>query len=221
MNPGIKEKILDASYRMFLEKGYVQSTLRAIAGECGITHANILYHFDGKADIAKHIIRKYIEALMRETDEIAQRNAIRPSVSKATLYWVLHLSFLVEYPDFTRVYVEMLRENRNIMAEIIPLGEKSALRNPTVSLFGLQPVEDAKTFIWKMELLTDADYRTIERIGSGEFSLREAMYYMVDLLVMLFSDRKAPRISLERNIVLMLDLISEENLRKIYKESVN
>ena len=56
MIPGIKEKILDTSYVMFRDRGYEQTTLRAIAEACGVTHANVLYHFRSKHDIASGII---------------------------------------------------------------------------------------------------------------------------------------------------------------------
>ena len=109
----------------------------------------------------------------------------------------------------------MLRENRNIMSEVTPARRVFDHGNPVDGLFGTTLTQDTKTFNWKMAVLTDADYRTIEWIGDGQFSLKEAMYYIVDLLTMLFADKKVPRTSLERDIALMLDLIDENSLKRI------
>lgn len=46
-----RERILDAAYRMFVERGYQGSSMRDIAGEAGIKAGSIYNHFLGKEEI--------------------------------------------------------------------------------------------------------------------------------------------------------------------------
>ena len=211
---GIKEKILKTAYGMILERGYEKTTLRAIAEECGITHANILYHYKGKADIANQVTSRYLSALTKEVETIASRNALRPSFSKASLFWMTHLCYMVEYPDFARAYSEMLREDtRPLMNTFIHEHEK---RNPVGELFRNQLQDESeKTLAWKVEILTYADYSSIKKIANGEFSLREGMFYMLDILSLLFAEKKRAKTALERDISLLLDLVTKEDLQRI------
>ncbi len=216
MIPGIKEKILDTSYAMFRDRGYEQTTLRAIAEACGVTHANVLYHFRSKHDIASSIFQKYLDSLKSEADRLAARQSIRPSVSKATLFWVMHLCYMVEYPDFARVYVDVLRKERAMMYEVILLREDYQNKNPIHEFFDLKVQEGDRAFPWKMRILTDADYHTIEMVETGEISLKEAAFNMVDMISLLFTGKKIPPPALERSVSLMLDLVKTESLEAIH-----
>ena len=220
MIAGIKEKILDTSMEMFMKKGYEQTSIRAIAEECGVTHANILYHFKGKSDISKYILKKYLDALEAETSVIASGNSLRPSVSKATLFWVMHLCYMVEYPSFAHVYSDMLKDNRGIVADIL-LSHKDDTAQLTVGNYiDKKNMEDVRLFSWKMNILSDADFRTIEMLSKGDLNLREAAGYMVDFIYMLFTGRKIPETTLNRDVSLMLDLISSDSLKRIYNDCV-
>jgi AcrR family transcriptional regulator len=56
--PYTRQQILDASLRLFSEKGFARTTVRDIARQAGITDAAIYYHFDSK--------RELLEALVEE-----------------------------------------------------------------------------------------------------------------------------------------------------------
>lgn len=216
MIAGIKEKILDTAYALFRDKGYEQATLRAIAEACGVTHANVLYHFNGKADIARNILLKYLDALKQETDRIAAAQAVRPSVANAALFWVTHLCYMVEYPDFAGVYVDILRNNRDLMTEIMLRKQEETKVHPLGEFFSLRTPEIPRPFSWKMAVLTDADYRTIEMLEQGTLNLREAASYMIDLISMLFAGKKIAKTALEQSVSLMLDLVKKESLERIH-----
>ncbi|MBQ0005458.1 MAG: helix-turn-helix transcriptional regulator [Clostridiales bacterium] len=55
MNSGIKEEIIQASYRLFKEKGYTATSMRQIADACGIAVGNLSYHFPKKESIIMQI----------------------------------------------------------------------------------------------------------------------------------------------------------------------
>jgi AcrR family transcriptional regulator len=56
--PLTRKQILDASLRLFSERGFARTTVRDIAGMAGITDAAIYYHFRSK--------RELLEALVEE-----------------------------------------------------------------------------------------------------------------------------------------------------------
>jgi len=56
--PHTRQQILDASLRLFSERGFARTTVRDIARQAGITDAAIYYHFESK--------RELLEALVEE-----------------------------------------------------------------------------------------------------------------------------------------------------------
>ncbi len=55
MNRGIKDEILQASYKLFTEQGYSSTSMRQIADKCNIAVGNLSYHFPKKEDIIMQI----------------------------------------------------------------------------------------------------------------------------------------------------------------------
>ena len=61
--PYTRKQILDASLRLFSERGFARTTVRDIARQAGITDAAIYYHFESK--------RELLEALVEERGFVA------------------------------------------------------------------------------------------------------------------------------------------------------
>lgn len=61
--PFTRQQILDASLRLFSERGFARTTVRDIARMAGITDAAIYYHFESK--------REVLEALVEERGFVA------------------------------------------------------------------------------------------------------------------------------------------------------
>jgi AcrR family transcriptional regulator len=62
--PFTRQQILDASLRLFSERGFARTTVRDIARQAGITDAAIYYHFESK--------RELLEALVEERGFLAR-----------------------------------------------------------------------------------------------------------------------------------------------------
>jgi AcrR family transcriptional regulator len=56
--PVTREQILDASLRLFSEKGFARTSVRDIASSAGITDAAIYYHFASKRDLFEALIEE-------------------------------------------------------------------------------------------------------------------------------------------------------------------
>jgi len=59
-----KEKILDASLRLFSSKGYKATTMRDIAAEVGVRQGAIYNHFKGKEEILQHLINEMMDSAL-------------------------------------------------------------------------------------------------------------------------------------------------------------
>lgn len=56
-----REHILATAEKLILQRGYSGTSIERIIGESGITKGGFFYHFDGKNDLAKHLILRYLE----------------------------------------------------------------------------------------------------------------------------------------------------------------
>lgn len=65
------ERILNASLKLFLEKGYEQTTIKDILDELGdLSKGAIYHHFNSKDDIIKAVIDKLFSDSQRQIDEL-------------------------------------------------------------------------------------------------------------------------------------------------------
>ena len=56
--PHTRKQILDASLRLFSDKGFARTSVRDIAQAAGITDAAIYYHFDSKRDLFEALVEE-------------------------------------------------------------------------------------------------------------------------------------------------------------------
>ena len=173
-----KELIARTAYDMFVERGFRATTLRAIAESCSITHANVVYHFKSKLDLAASLINRYVLAVDAVTAQLARNQGMGPGIERYLLYWVLHHSFMAENPDFAAFYIEFGNVNRvEESDERFDFGTGHALliRNT----LGTPGVELAPDFDLNMRLLVEADIRLVEKLSNNTMSVRDAgSYYL-------------------------------------------
>lgn len=58
---GLKEKILEASFELFVSKGYDETTVSDIIKRAGSSRGGFYHHFDSKEDILEVITEKYLD----------------------------------------------------------------------------------------------------------------------------------------------------------------
>lgn len=56
-----RESILSIAESLILKNGYSGTSIDEIIGESGITKGGFFYHFDGKNDLAKHLVMRYLD----------------------------------------------------------------------------------------------------------------------------------------------------------------
>ncbi len=83
-----KERILDAAERLFVEKGFAGTSLRAVTAAAGANVAAIHYHFGGR----EQLLRAALERRIRPINEarLTRLDALERAPGRPTLESVLH-----------------------------------------------------------------------------------------------------------------------------------
>lgn len=99
--PRTRKLILDASLRLFSERGFARTTVRDIAHEAGITDAAIYYHFQSKREVLEALVeeRGFVAGLQR----LEQVSADMPL--EETLQWMARgaVNIMDDNRDFLRL----------------------------------------------------------------------------------------------------------------------
>ncbi len=68
-----RERIMDIAQAAILEKGFGATSIEEILAEAGITKSGFFYHFKDKNELARALLRRYIDESNRVLDEIFDR----------------------------------------------------------------------------------------------------------------------------------------------------
>ncbi len=68
-----REHILATAESIILRRGYSGTSIEEIIGEAGITKGGFFYHFDGKNDLAKNLILRYLDNDVQFFSGLAER----------------------------------------------------------------------------------------------------------------------------------------------------
>ncbi len=74
---GVKDRILDAAMRLFVDKGYHPTTIPDIVKASGTSIGAVYHHFEGKEELARQLHQQVIAEFMRlaESDVLSQPDA--------------------------------------------------------------------------------------------------------------------------------------------------
>ncbi|MDR2486952.1 MAG: TetR/AcrR family transcriptional regulator, partial [Clostridiales Family XIII bacterium] len=70
-------KILDIAAKLFMEKGYEQTTMQNIVDELGMSKGAIFHHFKSKEDVMDGVIRRMVDGIVERASAIAD-DPVRP-----------------------------------------------------------------------------------------------------------------------------------------------
>jgi AcrR family transcriptional regulator len=68
-----RENIMGTAQSLILKRGYAGTSIDDIIGEAGITKGGFFYHFDGKNDLARCLVRRYLDQDAEFFDSIGER----------------------------------------------------------------------------------------------------------------------------------------------------
>jgi AcrR family transcriptional regulator len=97
-----RARVLDAAAHIFRERGFVGTTMRAIAQDAGIEAGSIYYHFKSKDELIGAVLDYGIRALQSSvTTEINKLPSSSSSRERIEGAIKAHVAAIVEYGDYT------------------------------------------------------------------------------------------------------------------------
>ena len=97
-----RARVLDAAAHIFRERGFVGTTMRAIAQDAGIEAGSIYYHFKSKDELIGAVLDYGIRALQSsvttEINKLPSSSSSRVRIEGAIK---AHVAAIVEYGDYT------------------------------------------------------------------------------------------------------------------------
>lgn len=110
MSESTKQKILNASIKLFNEYGIANVRLQQIAQEVGISPGNLAYHFKNK----QTIIYSISDSLYMEADDILSSYRVYPNLIDLDQQLVKYFAFVLKYPFYFIDVIEIERNYPNI-----------------------------------------------------------------------------------------------------------
>jgi AcrR family transcriptional regulator len=99
--PFTRKQILDASLRLFSDKGFARTSVRDIAKAAGITDAAIYYHFPSKRDLFKALFEE--RGITTALTELEQAQVTQPPLETLTGIALAALRMMQRNKDFMKV----------------------------------------------------------------------------------------------------------------------
>jgi AcrR family transcriptional regulator len=96
-----RKQILDASLRLFSEKGFARTSVRDIARGAGITDAAIYYHFSSKRDLFEALFEE--RGIASALSELEQATVTQPFAEYAMAVALKALEIMQGNKDFMKV----------------------------------------------------------------------------------------------------------------------
>lgn len=99
--PLTRKQILDASLRLFSEKGFARTSVRDIAQAAGITDAAIYYHFASKRELFEALFEE--RGITSALSELEQSKITEPLLETLTAIALAALGIMQRNQDFVKV----------------------------------------------------------------------------------------------------------------------
>jgi len=96
-----REHILATAESIILQRGYSGTSIEEIIGEAGITKGGFFYHFDGKNDLAKNLILRYLDNDVKFFEGLAERaqSLTEDPLQQLLIFLKLMAEAMADLPD--------------------------------------------------------------------------------------------------------------------------
>lgn len=101
VNTIVREKIIHAAQKLFVEKGYHSTSIPDIVKEAGVSTGAIYHHFSGKEELAREIhktaIEQYLDKYNREVKPLVSSYDRIRAYTRLMFKWTEHDPVMVQY----------------------------------------------------------------------------------------------------------------------------
>jgi len=117
----MRQRILDVTATLVLEKGIDGVSLRQIADEVGVKAGSLYYHFTSKDQLVETIFQQGIDVMMAAFDQAANESRGQSSHARLAAHVRAHLGALFENGPYTAAHVTAFRTAApEVHATIVP-----------------------------------------------------------------------------------------------------
>lgn len=117
--PEGRQRILDVAAALFLERGYVGTSLREIASEVGMKPGSLYYHFASKEALLQAILQRGIDVMVVAFREAAEASRDADARGRFAAHVRAHLAALFEHGPYTAAHVTTFRTAPAAVCEAI------------------------------------------------------------------------------------------------------
>ncbi|MFI3172689.1 MAG: helix-turn-helix domain-containing protein [Eubacteriales bacterium] len=104
-----KDRILEAATRLFIEKGYKETTSRMIAKEANVNLGLLPYYFEKKENIAINVYSKHMKSLNQKIDY--KMFNIENSIEHFLFTYAMLQYHMNQEPGLMKLYLELIKED--------------------------------------------------------------------------------------------------------------
>jgi AcrR family transcriptional regulator len=114
-----RQRILDVAAGLFLERGYLGTSLREIASEVGMKPGSLYYHFASKDALLEAILRRGIVVMVEAFQQAAEETRGADGCTRFGAHVRAHLAALFENGPYTAAHVTTFRTAPAAVCEAI------------------------------------------------------------------------------------------------------
>ncbi|MDH3441029.1 MAG: TetR family transcriptional regulator C-terminal domain-containing protein [Gammaproteobacteria bacterium] len=117
-----RHRFAEAAMRLIARYGLEGVTMRAVAGEAGLSYGSLFHYFESKDDLLMHAVRHSMELQTRRVNEFQDQfaglaaleqllcdDAIADDASRdAWMVWLTFLYKAAKQPEYARVHAELI-----------------------------------------------------------------------------------------------------------------
>lgn len=101
----VRERIMQAAAKSFLENDYKKVTTREIAEQAGTTAAMISYYFGGKPQLFEAVIKEYFAEIYGKLDVSGKHESLEDGLKAS---WEVYYRVMTENPELPRLMARAL-----------------------------------------------------------------------------------------------------------------
>ncbi|ANO32989.1 TetR family transcriptional regulator [Vibrio breoganii] len=197
---GTKQKIIEVAESLFAEKGFKDTSLRAITSQANVNLASVNYHFGDKKTLIRAVLDRYLEEFMpqleRELESIDLRTNVSTNVSMTDVFYALKAPLTNLDKEFDRGASRFLllvgRGYSDVQGHLrwfITTRYGHVLDRFTQAVIQANPNLDKETLFWRLHftlgtcVFTMASSEALLEIANSEFEVNTDVEAMFDQIV--------------------------------------
>ncbi|GEA59923.1 TetR/AcrR family transcriptional regulator [Vibrio comitans] len=192
---GTKQKIIEVAESLFAEKGFKDTSLRAITSQANVNLASVNYHFGDKKTLIRAVLDRYLEEFMPQLERELESLDLRTNVSMKDVFNALKSPLTNLDKEFDRGASRFLllvgRGYSDVQGHLrwfITTRYGHVLDRFTQAVIQANPKLDKETLFWRLHftlgtcVFTMASSEALLDIANSEFEMNtdvEAMFEQI------------------------------------------